>query len=62
MRALLLDLRESLPASRRVGIDRHLALLDASVERAFSTDEERSLAMVADAEGLGSAGRSAEGS
>ncbi len=53
MRALLEDLLDVVPDFRRPTVERHLRLLEQSVERGFPTPEERELAAIADSEGLG---------
>jgi len=54
LRALLEDLRASVPESRRAAIDAELALLDAGADRAFSAGD-RTSASTRDRQGLGSA-------
>jgi uncharacterized membrane protein len=53
LRALLEDLLDAVPDSRRPGVERHLRLLQQNVERGFPTPEEQELAAIADTEGLG---------
>ena len=53
LRALLVDLRESVPESRRPAIDTELELLDASASRAFAEHGDRLTASARDRQGLG---------
>jgi uncharacterized membrane protein len=57
LRALLEDLREAVPESRRAAIDAELELVDASAERAFSDRGDRDSAASRDRQGLGSTGQ-----
>jgi uncharacterized membrane protein len=53
LRALLEDLRESVPESRRPPIDAQLELVDASASRAFSDQGDQLAAAARDRQGLG---------
>lgn len=53
LRAVLEDLLDAVPDFRRPSVEKHLRLLDLSVQRGFDLPEERELATVADSEGLG---------
>ena len=53
MRAMIENLVQTLPPSRREALLRQLSLLDREVERVFTYPEELALARVADAQGLG---------
>ena len=55
LRALLEDLLGTVPDYRRPSVERHLRLLEVSIRRGFDDPDERALASVADAEGLGAA-------
>lgn len=54
MRALLQDLREAIPQSRRPAVDLRIALLDSAASRAFSDQSDRLAATAVDHLGLGS--------
>ena len=56
LRALLEDLRDSVPESRRGPVESELELLDASAERAFAEPGDRLSAAARDRQGLGAAG------
>jgi uncharacterized membrane protein len=56
--ALLDDLQQSLPASRRPTIDRHRRLLAADVERLYANPTERAFASIPDRLGIGGRGQS----
>lgn len=58
MRALLQDLRESLPSFRAGAIDAELERLDATVANAFSAPGDRLAAAARDRQGLGATGAS----
>ena len=53
MRAMLENLRTSLPEQRRPALSSELELLDWSVQRHFSRPEELALARIPDSQGLG---------
>jgi uncharacterized membrane protein len=53
MRAMLLNLRGTLPERRRAALDAELDLLDWAVQAHFARPEERALAMIPDRQGLG---------
>lgn len=53
LRALLEDLRESLPEFRRASVDAELALLDSAVSRAFTERGDQLAAAASDRQGLG---------
>jgi uncharacterized membrane protein len=53
LRALLEDLRESVPESRRAAVDAELELVRASAERAFADSGDRLVAASRDRQGLG---------
>ena len=53
MRAMLLNLRSTLPEHRRPTLDTELELLDWAVKTHFTRPEELALAMVPDMQGLG---------
>ena len=53
MRAMIENLLQTLPPSRREALLRQLSLLDREIERIFSYPEDFSLARIADAQGLG---------
>jgi uncharacterized membrane protein len=53
MRALLDDLVDLTPAARHGALERHLALLDAAIERAYDDPAERAVAATPDRLGLG---------
>ncbi len=53
MRAMLLNLRNTLPDHRRAALDAELELLDWAVKSHFTRPEELALAMVPDTQGLG---------
>ena len=53
MRAMIENLQQTLPPSRRDALLRQLSLLDREVERVFSYPEDLALARIADAQGLG---------
>ena len=53
LRALLQDLRESLPEFRRAPVDAELALLDSAVIRTFSDQADQVTAAAVDRQGLG---------
>jgi uncharacterized membrane protein len=53
LRALLDDLRESLPEFRRASVDAELALLDSAASRAFSDRGDQLAAAASDRQGLG---------
>jgi uncharacterized membrane protein len=53
LRAVLSDLLQDVPASRRPALAHQLALLDDVVTRAFPDTDERAFALVADRHGLG---------
>jgi len=55
MRALLEDLRDAVPESRRPPVDAELELLDASAGRAFAEPGDRDSAVSRDRQGLGAA-------
>ncbi len=55
MRAMLEDLHEAVPASRRTALEQELRLLDATVDASFPAREDRELARIGDLQGLGSA-------
>lgn len=61
LRALLEDLRESLPELRAAAIDSELRLVDASAARAFSAPGDRLSAAARDRQGLGATGVSRTG-
>jgi uncharacterized membrane protein len=54
LRALLLGLAEQAPATRRRGLDDHLAVLDAAVRAGYSDAAERAYAGTPDHLGIGS--------
>jgi uncharacterized membrane protein len=54
LRAMLEDLVEVAPDARQAPLRRQLALLDASIERHYPDDEERSIARQPDPQGHGS--------
>jgi uncharacterized membrane protein len=54
MRALLEDLRETVPPYRRPAIDAELALVDAAAERSFPDIGDQQTAAASDRQGLGS--------
>jgi uncharacterized membrane protein len=53
MRAMIENLVQTLPPSRREALFRQLSLLDREIERNFAYPEEWALARVADSQGLG---------
>jgi uncharacterized membrane protein len=53
LRALLEDLRESVPESRRAAVDAELELVRASADRAFADSGDRLVAAARDRQGLG---------
>ncbi len=53
LRALLEDLRDSVPDFRRPAVDAELALVDAAARRAFTEPGDHSVAAAADRQGLG---------
>ena len=53
MRAMIQNLLQTLPQTRREALLRQLSLLDREVERVFIYPEELALARIADAQGLG---------
>jgi uncharacterized membrane protein len=53
MRAMIQNLLQTLPRTRREALLRQLSLLDREVERVFIYPEELALARIADAQGLG---------
>jgi len=53
LRAVLSDLLQRVPASRRPALEHQLVLLDAAVTRAFPDPDERAFALIADRHGLG---------
>jgi uncharacterized membrane protein len=55
LRALLEDLREAAPESRRAAIDAELELVDAAADRAFTDRGDRASAAARDRQGLGAA-------
>ena len=57
MRAMLLDLRSTLPEHRRPSLDTELDLLDWAIRTHFTRPEELALAMVPDRQGLGGSSR-----
>ena len=60
LRALLEDLRDSVPESRRAPVEAELTLLDASAGRAFADAGDRLSAATRDRQGLGAAGPAGE--
>jgi len=56
LRALLEDLRESVPEFRRAAIDAELALVDAAGDRGFTDHGDRVAAAARDRQGLGATG------
>ncbi|MFO1316754.1 MAG: DUF2254 domain-containing protein [Burkholderiales bacterium] len=56
-RAMLANLLHVLPEYRHAALRRELALLDRAIDGAFRTDEERALARIPDAQGLGGSTR-----
>jgi hypothetical protein len=54
LRALLVDLLQTVPAQRRPVIERELALLTQSVGRGFADDEDQARANEPDHQGIGS--------
>jgi uncharacterized membrane protein len=61
MRALLLDLIEQVPASRRAALERYLNRVDKGIRRSFDDAEDREDALVEDRQGLGLAREREEG-
>ena len=53
MRAMLLNLLETLPESRRPALRLEIELLDRAVETLFEFEEDRKLARIPDTQGLG---------
>ncbi len=53
MRAMLLNLRSTLPEHRRPSLDAQLDLLDWAIKTHFTRPEELALAMIPDTQGLG---------
>ena len=53
MRAMLENLRDTLPEHRRSALETELDLLDAAIEDHFKRPEELALARIADSQGLG---------
>ena len=53
MRAMLLNLRSTLPEHRRPALDTELELLDWAIQTHFTRPEELALAMIPDTQGLG---------
>ena len=53
LRAMLLNLRSTLPDHRRAALDTELDLLDWAVKAHFTRPEELALAMIPDMQGLG---------
>ena len=53
LRAMIENLKETLPAHRRAELDQELALLDCEAKRLFRYPQELALAMVPDSQGLG---------
>jgi uncharacterized membrane protein len=53
MRAMLLNLRSTLPEHRRPTLDAELGLLDWAVQTHYTRPEELALAMIPDTQGLG---------
>src|SRR4029453_10641471 len=53
MRAMLLNLRSTLPEHRRPALDIELDLLDWAIKTHFTRPEELALAMIPDRQGLG---------
>ncbi len=53
MRALLLDLREHVPAERRQALHTYLERVDKGIARAFEEGDDRNDALVEDRQGLG---------
>ena len=60
MRAMLENLRASLPMHRRPALSMELELLDWSVQRSFARPEELALARIPDSQGLGGSSPDAE--
>jgi uncharacterized membrane protein len=53
MRAMLENLRRTLPEHRRAALETELRLLDRAIERNFTEPEELALARIPDSQGLG---------
>ena len=53
LRAMILDLLETLPEWRRQALRRELQLLDQSIERLYPLAEDRAMARIPDMQGLG---------
>jgi uncharacterized membrane protein len=61
MRAMLEDLRSTLPEHRRIALDTELDLLDWAIQAHFTRPEELALARVPDSQGLGGSSRARRG-
>jgi uncharacterized membrane protein len=61
MRAMLEDLRSTLPEQRRIALDTELDLLDWAMQAHFTRPEELALARIPDSQGLGGSSRARRG-
>ena len=60
LRAMIVNLTNTLPAQRHAALRKELELLDRTIEKLYILPEDLKLASIPDLQGLGGSSRSAE--